>query len=108
MIFLKLEFEHCHLDIIPYKNKSKYYLKYLYFILPHYLSPVGHFVFYFCKIWNGLCLSETLQFVLYSWSRYFAFFFELCKYHKICVPSLMIHLCPMFDDTFRIAKNDQF
>ena len=38
----------------------------------------------------------------------FCIFFELCKYHKICVPSLMIHLCPMFDDTFRIAKNDQF
>ena len=34
----------------------------------------GHFGFYNCKICHGLSLCETLHFVLYSWSSYFAFF----------------------------------
>ena len=34
----------------------------------------GHFGFYWCKICHGLSLSETLHFVLYSWSSYFASF----------------------------------
>ena len=32
-------------------------------------TPVGHFGFYFCEICHRLSLSETLQFVLYLWSR---------------------------------------
>ena len=34
----------------------------------------GHFGFYNCEICHGLSLCETLHFVLYSWSSYFAFF----------------------------------
>ena len=31
----------------------------------------------------GYPCARHLHFVLYSWSSYFAFFFELGKYHKI-------------------------
>ena len=34
----------------------------------------GHFGFYKCEICHGLSVCETLHFVLYSWSSYFAFF----------------------------------
>ena len=34
--------------------------------------PVGHLRFYFCELCHGLSLCETLHFVLYSRSSYFA------------------------------------
>ena len=30
------------------------------------------FLFYFCKLYHGLYLCESLHFVLYAWSSYFA------------------------------------
>ena len=43
----------------------------------------GHFGFYLCEFCHGLSLCETLHFVIYSWSSFFAFSSSWPKYHKI-------------------------
>ena len=41
------------------------------------------FGFYFCKIYHGLSLCESLHFVLYAWSSYFALILNCVNVTKL-------------------------
>ena len=65
--YVKYEEAEVHRSAImqDFRNNEKKILKW----------PNGvHFGFYNCDICHGLSLCETLHFVLYLWSSYFAFF----------------------------------
>ena len=44
---------------------------------------VTTFGFYFCKIYHGLSLCESLYFVLYAWSSYFALILSCVNIKKL-------------------------
>ena len=45
--------------------------------------PVGNFGFYFCKIFHGLSLCESLHLILYAWFSYFALFLSYVDITKL-------------------------